>query len=50
MIALGKLLRETEFVSMETLLDGLKKSMPPRKEQLYPYNVRAIELGYNYTE
>lgn len=50
MIALGKLLRETGFVSMETLLEGLKKSMPPRKEKLYPYNVRAIELGYGYQE
>ncbi len=50
MIALGKLLRETGFVSMETLLEGLKKSMPARKEHLYPYNVQAIELGYHYGE
>ena len=48
MIALGKLLREVGFVGKESLIEGLKKSVPARKADLLPYNIKALELGYEY--
>ena len=50
MVALGRLLRATGFMSMESLIEGLKKSVPPRKAELLPHNIRALELGYGYEE
>jgi 2-oxoglutarate ferredoxin oxidoreductase subunit gamma len=48
MIVLGKLLRETGFSSYDSVITGLKKSVPPRKTELLSANIKAIELGMNY--
>ncbi|MBQ7075184.1 MAG: 2-oxoacid:acceptor oxidoreductase family protein [Clostridia bacterium] len=47
MIMFGKLLKETGFVDMETVKQGLAKSVPPTKQQLFDTNLKAIEAGYN---
>jgi 2-oxoglutarate ferredoxin oxidoreductase subunit gamma len=48
MIILGKLLKETKFANYESVMAGLKKSVPARKTELVEANIRAIELGMNY--
>jgi 2-oxoglutarate ferredoxin oxidoreductase subunit gamma len=50
MIILGKLLRETGFAKYDSVLAGLKKSVPASKTQLIEANIKAIELGMNYTD
>lgn len=47
-IALGKLLKETSFVSLDVFKDAIKKSVPAKKEALLEQNFKAIELGYNF--
>lgn len=47
MIMFGKLLKETGFVDFETVKQGLAKSVPPTKQQLFDTNLKAIEAGYN---
>src|SRR5690554_3052510 len=48
MIMLGKMFKEYPFCDRETLLKALKKSIPPKKAELYELNVKAIDIGYNY--
>lgn len=50
MIILGKLLRETGFAKYDSVVAGLKKSIPPRKAQLIDANLKAIEIGMNYSD
>lgn len=45
MILLGKLLKETEFASMDAVQKALKKSVPAKKSDLIESNLKAIELG-----
>lgn len=45
MILLGKLLKETEFTSLELLEEALTSCIPARKEHLLEPNLRAIHLG-----
>ena len=44
-ILLGKLFKETHLVSIEGLEKGIAKSVPARKQNLVPLNLKAIELG-----
>lgn len=44
-IILGKLLKETQFTSLETLLAAMKKCIPERKQHLLEPNEKAIRLG-----
>jgi 2-oxoglutarate ferredoxin oxidoreductase subunit gamma len=45
MIILGKLLKETGFASLEAVIKGLEKSVPPSKTALLAPNKKAISLG-----
>ncbi len=45
MIILGKILKETGFVSMDSVKKSLEKCVPPKKAQLLESNLKAIELG-----
>jgi 2-oxoglutarate ferredoxin oxidoreductase subunit gamma len=45
MIILGKLLKETNFAKYDSVLAGLKKSIPARKANLLDANIKAIEKG-----
>lgn len=45
MIVLGALLKVSPMVSMESVLKGLKKSLPARHHDLIPLNEEAIRKG-----
>lgn len=47
-ILVGKLFKETEFCSFESLEKAVKKSVPKSKEALIASNMKAIEIGMNY--
>lgn len=46
-ILLGKVLKETEICSLDTMKKAIEKVVPPSKAQLIPNNFKAIELGMN---
>lgn len=46
-ILLGKVIKETEIFSLETMKKAIEKVVPPSKAQLIPNNFKAIELGMN---
>jgi 2-oxoglutarate ferredoxin oxidoreductase subunit gamma len=48
MILLGKLIKETGFLSMDIIKEALKKVVPSKKQHLLDINMKALELGYNY--
>ena len=45
MIILGKLLKETGFAEYDSVMAGLKKSIPARKAALVDSNINAINIG-----
>lgn len=45
MIILGKLLKEVKFAEYDSVIAGLKKSVPARKAHLVEPNIKAISLG-----
>lgn len=45
MIILGKLLKETKFAEYDSVIAGLRKSVPPRKAELIDSNIKAIGIG-----
>ena len=47
MIVLGAFLKKKPIVTMENVLKGLKKSLPPRHHSLIPMNEEAINVGMN---
>ena len=50
MIVLGAYLKMKPVVTMENVLKGLKKSLPPRHHNLIPMNEQAITIGMNAVE
>ena len=46
-ILLGKVIKETNIFSLDTMKKGIEKVVPPTKAQLIPNNFKAIELGMN---
>ncbi len=47
-ILLGKMMKETGILSMDTVTKAMKKCIPPKKADLLESNLKAIELGMNY--
>lgn len=47
MIVLGALLKKRPMVTIESVIKGLKKSLPERHHHLIPMNEKAIEVGAN---
>ena len=45
MVALGALLKQTEVVSVEAVMQALAKALPKRRQDLLPINREAIERG-----
>ena len=45
MIILGKLLKEINFAGYDSVIAGLRKSVPARKAALVESNINAIKLG-----
>ena len=50
MVVLGAYLKMKPVVTMENVLKGLKKSLPPRHHNLLPMNERAITAGMSAVE
>ncbi|MDT3366723.1 MAG: 2-oxoacid:acceptor oxidoreductase family protein [Bacteroidota bacterium] len=50
MVVLGAYLKMKPVVTMENVLKGLKKSLPPRHHNLIPMNEQAITVGMNAVE
>lgn len=50
MIMLGKLLRETHFAAYDSVVAGLRKSVPARKADLVDANIKAIGIGMEYDQ
>lgn len=48
MVVAGKLIKETGLYTMDEIIEGLKKSVPPTKAALVEKNIKAIELGYAF--
>ena len=48
MIILGKVIKETNVLTMQQIKDGLTQMIPAKKAHLLESNIKAIELGYNY--
>ena len=47
-ILLGKMMKETGVLSMETVAKAMAKCIPPKKANLIESNMKAIEIGMNY--
>ncbi len=45
MIILGKMMKESEFASLDAVKKSLAKCVPAHKSQLMESNIKAIELG-----
>ncbi|NLJ99640.1 MAG: 2-oxoacid:ferredoxin oxidoreductase subunit gamma [Clostridia bacterium] len=50
MVMLGALIKKTQMVSLETILDSLEKVLPEHRHNLIPLNKQALEAGMEYTE
>ena len=48
MIILGKVIKLTNILTLDQLLNSLSQMIPAKKEQLKEKNIKAIELGYNF--
>ncbi len=48
MIILGKVIKETNVLTLQQIKDSLSQMVPAKKAALLENNVKAIELGYNY--
>ncbi|MBQ9398215.1 MAG: 2-oxoacid:acceptor oxidoreductase family protein [Bacteroidales bacterium] len=47
MVVLGAYLKIKPVVTMDNVIKGLKKSLPPRRHNLIPMNEQAITVGMN---
>jgi 2-oxoglutarate ferredoxin oxidoreductase subunit gamma len=50
MIMLGKMIKETGIVSIESACEAMKKVVSARHQDLLEANVKALNAGYNYAE
>ena len=44
-ILLGKFIKETGIISLDTLHKAFEKAIPPKKAHLIDVNMKAIQLG-----
>ena len=48
MIIMGKVIKETNVLTLEQVKNSLKEMVPAKKADMLVNNIKAIELGYNY--
>ena len=48
MIILGKVIKETNVLTLDQIKNCLAQMVPAKKAELLDKNIKAIELGYNY--
>jgi len=50
MILLGAFIQKTGVITIEDVLTGLKKTLPPRRHNLIPLNEAALRRGFEIAE
>ena len=48
MIILGKVIKQTQVLTLDQIKNSLTQMVPAKKAQLLENNIKAIELGYNF--
>ncbi len=48
MIIMGKVIKETNVLTLDQVKTSLAQMVPAKKQELLAKNIKAIELGYNY--
>ena len=48
MIILGKVIKETNVLTLDQIKSSIAQMVPAKKAELLEKNIKAIELGYNY--
>ena len=48
MIILGQMIRRTGAISMDDLVDAMKKIVSAKRAELIEMNIKALETGYHY--
>ena len=48
MIILGKVIKETNVLTLDQIKNSLAQMVPAKKAELLEKNIKAIELGYNF--
>ncbi len=48
MIIMGKVIKETNVLTLEQVKNSLAQMVPAKKAELLEKNIKAIELGYNF--
>jgi len=48
MVMIGNMLKNSNLFPFESMTDALEKIIPPSKAELHDYNMKMLELGYNY--
>jgi len=48
MIIVGKLVKETDMLTWDELVDAITKLVPASKAAMLESNIKALEAGYNY--
>ena len=49
-VLLGKLIKETGILDLETVEKAMAKCIPPKKANLLEANMKAIKIGMNYKD
>ncbi len=49
MVMVGKIIRETGICGMDLVQKAMKKTVSERKVDLFEANLKAVDLGYNFT-
>lgn len=50
MILIGKVMKETGFVSYDGIEEAVRSVVSAKHEDLYEINLKAIQIGYSYQE
>ena len=48
MVMLGKVMKESEFVSYDGIEDAVRSIVSAKRANLFDINMKALSLGYNY--
>ena len=50
MILIGKVMKETGFVSYDGIEEAVRSVVSAKHEDLYEINLKAVQIGYSYQE
>ena len=50
MIIIGSVIRHSGIIPYENIEKAMKKVVSAKKQELFDLNMKAVEIGYNYTE